>query len=195
MPNVLKYFLLFILISANCFSQSRFAKVDTTFLSDIRKHIEQPVPDIEELVSDARLFKKPINKDLRDSLNPKSSILIPIAEVIGLNFGVGANNAYITGEHFAKISWNTIKHNFDTGFVWDDDAFITNQFAHPYHGNLYFNTARSNGYNFWESIPFAFGGSLSGNCSWRMNLPLLMIGYLHPLAVLCSARLLTVYRH
>ncbi|MBL7129304.1 MAG: DUF3943 domain-containing protein [Ignavibacteria bacterium] len=160
MPNVLKYFLLFILTSINCFSQSRFTKVDTTFLADIRNHIDQPVPNVEDLVSDTHLFKKSLNKDLRDSLNPKSSILIPIAEVIGLNFGVGANNAYITGEHFAKISWKTIQHNFDTGFVWDDDAFITNQFAHPYHGNLYFNTARSNGYSFWESIPFAFGGSL-----------------------------------
>lgn len=38
--------------------------------------------------------------------------------------------------------------------------FNTNLFAHPYHGNLYFNAARTNGMNFWQSYPFALGGSL-----------------------------------
>lgn len=33
-------------------------------------------------------------------------------------------------------------------------------FLHPYHGNLYFNSARANSYGFWESIPFAAGASL-----------------------------------
>jgi hypothetical protein len=35
-----------------------------------------------------------------------------------------------------------------------------NQLAHPYSGNLYFNSARANGYDFWSSAPFAFGGSV-----------------------------------
>jgi hypothetical protein len=30
---------------------------------------------------------------------------------------------------------------------------------HPYHGNLYYNAARSNGYSYWASAPFAFFGS------------------------------------
>jgi hypothetical protein len=101
-----------------------------------------------------------VNHKIIDSLNPKYNLLIPIGETILLNLGVGANNAYITKEHYAQISFSTIAHNFDTGFVWDHDAFMTNQFSHPFHGNLYFNIARSNGYNFWESAPFAFGGSL-----------------------------------
>lgn len=54
----------------------------------------------------------------------------------------------------------TIRDNLNTGFVWDNDVFIMNMFAHPYHGNLYFNVARSNGMNFWESAPNALGGSL-----------------------------------
>jgi hypothetical protein len=48
--------------------------------------------------------------------------------------------------------------------VWDNDYFITNLFAHPYHGNLYYNSARSNGLSFWASTPFALGGSLM----WEM---------------------------
>ncbi|MBP5712837.1 MAG: DUF3943 domain-containing protein, partial [Prevotella sp.] len=31
---------------------------------------------------------------------------------------------------------------------------------HPYHGNLYFNAARTNGLTFWESAPYSLGGSL-----------------------------------
>ena len=32
-------------------------------------------------------------------------------------------------------------------------------FAHPYHGSLYFNAGRANGFNFWQSELFALGGS------------------------------------
>jgi hypothetical protein len=45
------------------------------------------------------------------------------------------------------------------GFDWDDNQFSNNQIAHPYHGSLYFNAARSNGFGYWEAWPFAFLGS------------------------------------
>ena len=47
--------------------------------------------------------------------------------------------------------------------VWDNDFFVTNMFAHPYHGNLYFNAARTNGLTFWESAPY----SLLGSAMWE----------------------------
>ncbi|MDR2383395.1 MAG: DUF3943 domain-containing protein [Prevotellaceae bacterium] len=53
-----------------------------------------------------------------------------------------------------------MKHNLNHAFVWDNDAFTTNLFGHPYHGGLYFNAARSNGMNFYESIPYIVAGSL-----------------------------------
>lgn len=82
------------------------------------------------------------------------------AEVFGTNLFVWGVNRYIVNEDFARIDGQTIKNNFKTGPVWDTDKFSTNLFAHPYHGSLYFNAARSNGYNFWQSIPFTTGGSL-----------------------------------
>lgn len=82
------------------------------------------------------------------------------AETFGVNLGVWAFDRYILNEDFAKISINSIRRNIKHGFVWDNDQFSTNLFAHPYHGNLYYNTARSNGLNFWESAPYAFAGSL-----------------------------------
>ena len=96
--------------------------------------------------------------------NPKGNMLIPIGEVMAINIGLSLFNNYVTNAEFAKISFKSVSHNLDTGFVWDDDMFVTNQFGHPYHGGLYFSTARSMGYSFWESIPFAFGGSLM----WEM---------------------------
>ena len=82
------------------------------------------------------------------------------AETFGLNVGVWAFDRFVMQEDFAKISPTTIKNNIKHGFVWDNDQFSTNLFAHPYHGNLYFNTARSNGMTFWESAPYALAGSL-----------------------------------
>lgn len=93
----------------------------------------------------------------RDS---EKDFLLPAIEVIGLNLTVGAFNTYVSNEDFAKISFKTIGENFETGFVWDEDDYLTNQFLHPFHGANYFNAARSNGLEFWESTPYAIGGSL-----------------------------------
>ena len=84
--------------------------------------------------------------------------------MFGINAFVWSFDSYIMNEEFAKISIHTVKHNIKNGFVWDNDQFSTNLFAHPYHGGLYFNAARSNGLNFWESAPYSFGGSLM----WEM---------------------------
>jgi hypothetical protein len=82
------------------------------------------------------------------------------AEVTGINVGVQLFDRYVIKSDFAQTTLRSIRHNFETGFVWDNDFFITNLFLHPYHGNLYFNAARTNGLTFWESAPYALGGSL-----------------------------------
>lgn len=95
--------------------------------------------------------------------NPANKVKRPwtaAAEVVGINVFVQSFDRFVLNADFAKINFNTIWHNFKTGFVWDNDQFSTNLFAHPYHGGLYFNAARSNGLNFWESVPYSFGGSL-----------------------------------
>ncbi|MBD5248177.1 MAG: DUF3943 domain-containing protein [Barnesiella sp.] len=80
-------------------------------------------------------------------------------EVFGFNMGVWAIDRFIQKAEYAYINGHTIRNNFRRGFVWDNDQMGTNMFLHPYHGNLYFNSARSNGYNFWQSGLFALGGS------------------------------------
>jgi len=83
------------------------------------------------------------------------------AEIVGVNAFVWFYDRYIRaggGEGF-KIGWNSLAENIKNGFEWDDNSFATNQFAHPYHGSLYYNAARSNGYDFWNAMPFTFAGS------------------------------------
>ena len=85
---------------------------------------------------------------------------IAAAEVTFINAGVHLFDRYVTNEPFAQTTLHSIGDNFKNAFVWDNDFFNTNMFAHPYHGNLYFTSARANGMNFWQSYPYALGGSL-----------------------------------
>ena len=80
-------------------------------------------------------------------------------EVAGFNIGLWAFDRYVQKGDFAYISFNSIKENFKHGFIWDNDKLGTNTFLHPYNGNLYFNAARANGFNFWQSELFAIAGS------------------------------------
>lgn len=81
------------------------------------------------------------------------------AEVGGFNLGLWGFDRFVQHGDYSYISFNTIKENFRHGFIWDNDKLNTNMFAHPYNGNLYYNAARSNGYNFWQSGLFAVAGS------------------------------------
>ena len=66
-------------------------------------------------------------------------------------------------KNWANVSSETWWRNISDGFEYDGDNFPTNNFAHPYHGALFFNAGRTNGYNFWESTAF----SLSGSALWE----------------------------
>ncbi|MDR3350076.1 MAG: DUF3943 domain-containing protein [Prevotellaceae bacterium] len=91
----------------------------------------------------------------------------PVAEITGLNAGVWAFDRYILNEEGARISIHSIRNNLGRKFILDNDSFSTNLFSHPYHGGLYFNTARANGMNFWQSIPFAVFGSYMWETVWE----------------------------
>lgn len=109
----------------------------------------------------AQDFQKPLHgPDSVAVFSPERNYWLPAAEVLGVNLGVWSYNRYLTKEGWSDIGWNTVKQNFRTGFVWDYDGYLTNQFMHPYHGSLYFSAARTSGLGFWESAPYTFGGSL-----------------------------------
>lgn len=96
----------------------------------------------------------------RFALDPKPNLLRAAAMITALNVFVNRWDDWVLDEEFPRISWHSIRHNFKNAFVWDNDNFNCNLFAHPYHGNLYYNSARANGLNYWQSFPCAVGGSL-----------------------------------
>jgi hypothetical protein len=70
-------------------------------------------------------------------------------------------NWHIQRWDWADVGTRSWWANLQGGFTWDDDAYGANQVAHPYHGSLYFSSARASGYNFWGSAPFVGLGSLT----------------------------------
>lgn len=89
----------------------------------------------------------------------KKKIWEAATQTFGLNMAIWGFDRFVMKEDFAYINMHTIKKNLKGGFVWDNDQMGTNMFLHPYHGNLYYNSARSRGFNYWESGLFALGGS------------------------------------
>ncbi len=125
----------------------------------IQTGLAQDLPDDDEFTSIESDTGFTPDKAQVDSLNPRKSLLIPLGEAIGMNLALGAFNSYVVNSEFAKISFKTIRHNFETGWTTDADGLITNMWAHPFHGSIYFNFARSSGYNYWTSMGVAAAGS------------------------------------
>ena len=106
--------------------------------------------------------KKRANQENNDStmvMPGKKHPWRALAEVTGINAGVQLFDRFVTKVDFAQTTMRTIRGNFEKGMVWDNDYFHMNMIMHPYHGNLYFNAARSNGLTYWESAPYALFGS------------------------------------
>lgn len=75
------------------------------------------------------------------------------------------------GERWPFIGFQSIWSNLQNGWNYDGDNFTTNMFAHPFGGNIFFNSGRTNGYNFWESSAFALAGSYLWETFMETNQP------------------------
>jgi hypothetical protein len=84
-----------------------------------------------------------------------------VSGVVGVNGLTWFYNRHVQRAAWANVGTESWWANLRSGFAWDDDVFGVNQLAHPYHGSLYFNSARSSGYGFWGSTPFVVAGSLT----------------------------------
>jgi hypothetical protein len=85
--------------------------------------------------------------------------LVAIGETILINAFVNRIDAWGFQQDWARTGTDDWLRNLRLGWEWDEDAFLTNMFSHPYHGSLYFNAGRSNGLGYFESVPVAFLGS------------------------------------
>lgn len=102
---------------------------------------------------------------------PKKDYLIPALEVPGF---LALLNIY---DRFAypnqmqdgkKVYSSTFSTTWDhvrkQNWVFDQDPFNINQFAHPYQGATMYGLARSSGLSFWESAAYSNAGSFL----WKM---------------------------
>jgi hypothetical protein len=94
-----------------------------------------------------------------------------VLKVTGANVFTFAVDRYLLNYDFSRVGFNSWKHNIQTGWEWDVDRFGMNFIVHPYSGSAFFNAARSSGYNFWESAPFAVLGSLEWEYFGENTLP------------------------
>jgi hypothetical protein len=92
--------------------------------------------------------------------NPPKHFWAGAGELMIVQFIPWTVNSVVRDAEWAKIGPAVWARNIENPWVWDNNKFLNNQFSHPYHGSLYFNAGRTNGYSFWQSVPWAFGGSL-----------------------------------
>ena len=103
--------------------------------------------------------------------NKKYPFWIPAARVFLANGFTWGVDRFIINYDFSHISPASWKHNIQSGWEWDADRFGINFIGHPYSGNNYFNIARSNGYSYYQSFPFAVEGSLMWEFFGETTLP------------------------
>jgi hypothetical protein len=93
----------------------------------------------------------------------------PALGVVAQNVLLNLIDHYILNLSWSVVGFNSWKNTVNPFFwtdrwKWDEDRFGNNFLLHPLTGAAYFNWARSTGFNFYESMPFVFGGSLM----WKM---------------------------
>jgi len=103
--------------------------------------------------------------------NKKSPLWAVALSVVSTNVFVWAVDRFVFDYSWSHIGPKSWKNNLKTGWVWDPDVLSTNFFLHPYSGGAFFNSARSNGYSYFESVPFVFLGSLTWEYFAETNLP------------------------
>jgi hypothetical protein len=106
-------------------------------------------------------WRTPLGRQLPcPDCNPPKRFWAGVGELMVVQVVPWAFTKYVTEGEWSNLSFRTWLDNLKFPWQWDNNKFNNNQFAHPYHGSLYFNAGRANGYDFWHSAPWAFAGSL-----------------------------------
>src|SRR5258705_3982903 len=75
---------------------------------------------------------------------PKPRTVMAISQVALINTFVNRVDAWAFKQDWARSGTRVWGEHLRLGWEWDEDAFTTNMFAHPYYARLYFNPARAN---------------------------------------------------
>lgn len=91
------------------------------------------------------------------------SLIKPVVESLGVNFMVWGYDRFLQKEGWAAVNAHTIHHNLKCKWILDHDSYSGNQFSHPFHGSMFYNTARYHGHSYYSSALYP----LIGSCVWE----------------------------
>jgi len=103
--------------------------------------------------------------------NKKYSIWHPVPFITAVNVITWGFDRYVLNASYARVGLKSWENNFKHGWVWDIDRFGVDFLGHPISGAMFFNAARSSGYNFVQSYPYALFGSLEWKYFGENDLP------------------------
>lgn len=103
--------------------------------------------------------------------SPKAPALQALVEDFSINALVLGWDYYIQRRDWARVTRHHIKRNLTEGWVWDSDSFSGNQFAHPYHGSMFYNAARQHGLSYGVSLLYPLAGSFTWEVFCETNRP------------------------
>jgi hypothetical protein len=92
--------------------------------------------------------------------NPRYAWWKPAVRVFAADVFNWAVARYVYKFDWASNGPEDWKNNLKRKAEFDHDGFGINFIGHPHTGNYYYNIARSNGYSYWGSLPFAIEGSV-----------------------------------
>ena len=130
------------------------AQLDSLRSDSLKTHKDSLTIDLQPIVNWKDSIKKPLNP-VREKKFWRAGTEWFLAQAFPASF-----NRFITKDPYSYISFqNFLDHQRLSAWDWDDNQFTTNQIDHPFHGQIYFNAFRSNGYNFYQSSLATVAGS------------------------------------
>jgi len=133
-------------------------------ITDIRTHLQRP-DTLTPYTCALHFFGK----------KPDGTIKLPglqaLVEDLSINALVLGYDHYVQDRSWTYITNDVLKQNLTGGWVWDNDSFSGNQFAHPFHGSMFYNAAREHGLSYGVSLIYPLAGSLTWELFCETNRP------------------------
>jgi len=101
----------------------------------------------------------------------RKNYFVPFFDIVAFDFLLNRYGHSFVDRTTYDVDIASIKRNFRSPWVLDNDPFSINQFMHPYQGSVYHGFARSAGLNYWESLGYTFTGSMLWEIAGETTLP------------------------
>lgn len=102
---------------------------------------------------------------------PKLPALQSLIEDLSINALVFSWDHFVARREWSNMTSRILWDNIKGGWVWDSDSFSGNQFSHPYHGGMFYNSAREHGLSYGVSLMYPIAGSLTWELMCETNKP------------------------